>query len=269
MVLPSMKVRSSFVSNSSSSSFIIAKTEIFKHFKIDKSVLKEAIDDLFMPDKNVNYFIYEMPNERAQAMRKFGNLLQQWNQCLIGDNDIWSPEKENIEAFDKLLWCLRKIDPSWYFLTGDDEDLEYSKSPDYVKAIVSTARKNLRIRKADEVLLDDSTQFFIHFSENDIQLIHGIDEDGKKDIDGNLSMNNEAKYDTYAYSSDRFIEVLFNWLVDHKKIDPKDPEMLKLYPLSDYAKQSCSDKVSYLNNDIYTYKDFIDEGVSHAIMHEG
>lgn len=259
-----MKIRSDFVSNSSSSSFIISKTEVFKYFKISKDTIFEALDDLWLEDKidrnSTEYYpydVYEMPMDRAKAIRAHGLLLQGWNQNLITSFEDWSVEQEQIKAFQSLIDALKHIDPSWYLINGSDEDLNDSCVPDYVKKIVKLAREKLCIRSADEVLLSDDTQFFIHFDDNMITSIKGIsDEQGKT-------------YDSLAYTSNRFVEVLFNWLVEHGKIDPKDKGLLSLYPASDYAKKDDANKISWLDDDTYNWKYFAMEGISHAVFHEG
>lgn len=274
-----MKTRFDFVSNSSSSSFIIAKTEIFKHFKISKEIIKEAIADLWIGDEideidtndmNKPYVVYEMPRDRAIAVRAFGRLLSSWNQKFLCMDDVWDPDKEASEAYQNLLDSLSRADSSWYFFNGDDDDLENSNAPEHIKQTIKDARKKFDIKKADEVLLDDTTHLFIHFGNNDITNVKGMDvnsKDEKQYSNGTTS----SEYETPSFSCERFIEILFKWLVEHNKIDPKDKEMLKLYPLDEYYKKNTpnTNKISWLKDDTYTWKDFIEEGVVHAMFHEG
>lgn len=118
------------------------------------------------------------------------------------------------------------------------------------------------------MLLDNDTHLFIHFGENDIMSIDGIDEDSQKDSQDS-KQGKDARFESPAYSCARFIEILFARLVELKKIDPIDPKLLEKYPLDEDSKKRMPNRVSWLNGDIYTWKDFLDEGVVHCIFHEG
>lgn len=272
-----MKTRFDFVSNSSSSSFIIANTDIFNHFKIDKDIIKEAIDDLLLGDAvdkyetnelNKIYNVFEMPRDRALAIRTFGGLLSNWNQTFLCTHDTLDPVKEASEIYKNLLDSLGRADSSWHFFNGDDYELEYSNAPTHIKQTIKDARKKFGIKKADEVLLDDTSHLFIHFGNNNIIDVKGMDADGKDEKQDNNDTTS-SEYETPSFSCERFIEILFKWLVEHNKINPRDPQMLKLYSLDEKYKKSNQDKIFWLSGDIYTWKDFIEEGVVHAMFHEG
>lgn len=272
-----MKARQDFVSNSSSSSFIISKTEIFTHFKIGKADIEEALASLWIDGKvdldskdelSRPFVVYEMPKDRAKAVRAFGQMLEFWNQEFPSMDDAWDPAKEQAQAFKSLLRSLEAVDHSWYLSNGDEDSLAHSDAPEHIKETIREARRKLEIKKADEVLLDNDTHLFIHFGENDIMSIDGIDEDGQKDSqDG--KQGKDVRFESPAYSCARFIEILFARLVELKKIDPIDPKLLEKYPLDEDSKKRMPNRVSWLNGDIYTWKDFLDEGVVHCVFHEG
>jgi hypothetical protein len=108
-----MKIRSDFVSNSSSSSFVFANHELFDYFKITKQDILNALIDLYgkenyekeverrkkqrvehpdwfdkdeLESKDIGpFWIYDLSikEEREAAIRRWGNLLNGWdaNNC--------------------------------------------------------------------------------------------------------------------------------------------------------------------------------------------
>ena len=115
-----MKIRSDYVSNSSSSSFVLANHELFDLFKITKQDILNALIDLYgkedyektverikknrkehpdwydkdeLDSKNIGpFYIYDLSikEDRKEAIRRWGNLLNGWdaNNCKkITDDD--------------------------------------------------------------------------------------------------------------------------------------------------------------------------------------
>lgn len=257
-----MKTRFDFVSNSSSSSFILKYTEVFDCFHIGKNDIVEALNDMRI-DKNedLDVKVFDLRVEKAAAVRWFGPTLQGFNQQLISIDDSFSFESDNINAFNSLLHALSRADSAFYCHLGNEEDLAYNKDmPDYVKKTILECRKKLEIKSADEVLLDDpNVTIAIHFGDNEIQALNGMGDES----------NDDHRFESDPYSAERFIELLFNWLVKHNKIDPKKKELLERYPLVPDYKAKEPDKISWLNDDTYTWKDYVDEGIAHAMLHEG
>ena len=108
-----MKVRTDYVSNSSSSSFVLANHEVFDYFKITKQDILNALIDLYgkedyektverikknreehpdwydkaeLDSKDIGpFYIYDLSikEERKEAIKRWGNLLKGWdaNNC--------------------------------------------------------------------------------------------------------------------------------------------------------------------------------------------
>ena len=124
-----MKIRSDYVSNSSSSSFVLANHELFDYFNITKQDILNALIDLYgkedyektverikknreehpdwydkaeLESKDIGpFYIYDLSikEERKEAIRRWGNLLKGWdaNNCKkITDED--SENKGKIES---------------------------------------------------------------------------------------------------------------------------------------------------------------------------
>ena len=257
-----MKVRSGFVSNSSSSSFILGYTDAFDVFNIGKKEIVEAISTLSSMKEGEGFQVFDLSCEKSKAAKAIGGILDNFNQTFL-DVGLWNPEKDNADAFRQLLSSLNKIS-SCYFITGNDDEFEHMKDlPAFIKDTIRMAREKLKIKTAYEVMLDhENAAFAIHFDDNTIYNIDGMNfENDSKDL--------KDRYESEACSGNRFIEVLFKWLVSYGYIDPKKKELLERYPLDESCKKKNSEKISWLHDDTYTWKDFVDEGVLHAVLHEG
>ena len=135
-----MKIRSDYVSNSSSSSFVLANHELFEHFKITKQDILNALIDLYgkedyektverikknrkehpdwydkdeLESKDIGpFYIYDLSikKEREEAIRRWGNLLDGWDSsnCSIitregEDNGRVASGSENVQKYRTIL----------------------------------------------------------------------------------------------------------------------------------------------------------------------
>ena len=125
-----MKIRSDFVSNSSSSSFILSDMDVFKHFNITKQDIMDALVDAYGKERFEQYisdrkkrsldpewskwysknrkwnqwgpiYVFDLHDEsdNAAAREMFGSLLKDWdaNNChVISDDELHMGELQDV-----------------------------------------------------------------------------------------------------------------------------------------------------------------------------
>ena len=345
-----MKTRTDFVSNSSSSSFILNQTDFIEYFKIEKQDIVDALIDLFGKEKYDEYveshslegakriveeklkkcsskqeadweseyyfsddylnsepfYVYDLedPNDAIAAVEKFGNLLEGWDRVLPKlDDDFIDEDCKNIVSFRHFL---ESINESYgcFLHQGNARELSRfgriydfkraralkkipfvgnwlsskfstKKLPSSLKKVVAKVRTELGIMSNLDVLKDEFSRFFIHFDDNYLGMIKGMDEHSKIDLEkySYLKDDKDTKvneiFATEAYSCDRFMDILLNYWISKGKVKLDDEDFLKKFEYSVKGSNGKEYISSSLLNGKYTLKDFIEDHVATWNGHEG
>ena len=340
-----MKIRSGFVSNSSSSSFIFWQTPLIEHFKLEKKDIFDALVSLYGKDKYdawvkdhtydagqakiakrraelekegngkideealkweeeyytskdflglCPFYIYDLMDEKdmAAAEEKFGGLLSGWDQryAYAGEDQLdFDRTGENIEKFSGFLASINGVydtylhqgterELAWTHVSGSNYDLYHKlikiplvgywlgekialKSlPKSIKKLVLNARESLGIMTNLDVLQDECTRFFIHFEDNEMGELLGMNTRGKNDDFGD---GGDSTLETEVYSCSRFMEILLREWIKNGRINIQDKDFLKRYPWHNNG------SVVWLPDGKYGVNSFIKETVATCNGHEG
>lgn len=283
-----MKTRSDFVSNSSSSSFILSKPLLFKRYGISKQDITEALLELYGGKEKFDSYcdgrykpfkVYDLPADLDNAIADYGRLLSCWDQSVpvnVSDKFLDSPGKE-IVLFKNLLETVSEAYGAYIF-RGTEEELNNKWNdaiiPDTVKAAVIDMRKKLCVKTAAEVLNNDDAWLFVHFDDNQFFELSRMQECSKADITEYSSKDEikaakKSELTTENYTFHRLVEILLLKLAEKRKLKLDDIDVLaECYPIAkDYDKDGTVR--TWLEEKKYKPSDFVEESCLHCCMHEG
>ena len=268
---PKMKIRTDFVSNSSSSSSIIGYSEIFAYFHITKHDILDALIDAYgveaygkdvehfrqscdnHPDfyaKNIKYndygpiYVYDLSdeNDRNHAIDMWGELLSDWTSTNthFGEDGKVHLGADNVRRFENIVENIAKIHGAY----------EWSIMSYILGETTEVPKKFIR---SDEK--DPETGNYGHYEPLDQNLIETIrDLKEKVGYMTNLDVlkcdlarffihaddnklpchgHKDEHYHSEEGTYDRVCEIIYNYLVKKGKINPDDPAFMEQMRIDD------------------------------------
>jgi hypothetical protein len=188
-------IRNDFVSNSSSSSFIISKNEIFNFGKITKDDLQTSLIELYGKDEfekrdHKPFEIYDLTNEieAKKCHEKYDSFLNMW----ISESNPY------YEDFSTTRWYLKQtgLDIKQIMCYLDDlkevilDRIYNPKTNSFDKEVsqdiidmVRVLKKYNYLETMKEALYNKDALYFIHFDDNELWNIQHVISVGYQDID--------------------------------------------------------------------------------------
>ena len=272
-----MKIRSDFVSNSSSSSFIIHDNiQFFKSYDISCEMIYNALVDIMQIidpppyEANIVYplycgrkvVVYDMTNPliKRQIYAEYDYMRQ------------WIPRQQSgWECWDALETCLNRagIDNYSGRYTVESGSLKKPMEVPGAEQFVSFIKAYMEVYNMYDFLKMDDTTHLIHFGDNDISSLAGWSEVPKtkflsrfeKDDPKDLKDSRTSQWESPTHSDERFWDILLHYLAEKYKLD---------YNTNDIIRKNMMERAHWIKPDSNIDWDMVQSFIDwEAVLHEG
>lgn len=300
-----MKVRNDYVSNSSSSSFILGEHKMFQFFNITKQDILDALIDSYGKEayehavaENIRcwqeynksaeipycgpIWVYDLSDDKdyEEAVSKWGGLLKNWdanNVHMVNGKPV--PGSYELNEYKKMMESLENLFRvnEWQF--KDDT------SPAYLNRFHYTEEKDPETGLCGKYEpIESEIVKFVQFARKSVGVMTNLDAlkcecarffvhaDDNELFTRKGSEENESEYETEAYTYERICEIVYKYLVKKGRIRPDDKDFRNEMMTSPEHLSRWEREHEYLydfsNRKSLTWEDLADDTLT-CNMHEG
>jgi len=285
-------IRNDFVSNSSSSSFIIGESFFIKHFKITAKDFKDALIALGV--KNLGHIMCDPKNkkESKKFFKECDEILKGWWANIQPNRDKGLPfDYTDYGKFRHTLEGLAKaydFVTDWIFLeaynTNNKPEDKRDKLPNELYKVFLHLKDAYHMYTMSETAHSDDVVFLCHMDDNEIwglkhacvYRIKDIYKGGKRssyisEASEKLARECDLKTDTYCF--ERILELIIKYWVSTGRVNLNDPEFIDYWkiPEDHWMKrdEKHKNKKYFFDGKKPSIEDIIETFTYAANMHEG
>ena len=290
-----MKIRSDFVSNSSSSSFIFYTADVFRVYDITKEKLENALIEMYGEDKYKEHcmnsaekpfevFDLHDETELVDAKRRYESLLSGWDQALPQNEDYIGSPYRNTVSFKEFLNAINEAYDT-HIYQGTDKELKHVTTFSYRWCRFSqwlSKRKILKffLGKIASKLVDKplkkSIKKVIHdvrqslriqtnaelLEDSDTRFFIHMDDNVLWEMKGIEANSLDDKDTTKSYTYKRFMKMLFRTICKQNDLFDDGHDTINLI-----VRDEQTQKLNIIEN--YGPEDFMIDVTATYNVHEG